>query len=247
MSKQVVKGQKFFATMVEWDVSERETLDRKIRWMTWGLVSSSVLIVGLVGAIVPLTVLHEFIAMPVLIDKRTGEYEVRVGTQRINVAEAKNETRMIADIALHVRSRESFTRGEAEQNYRVVFNQLPEEDRGRWRHDYVVKPTAWLNTLGVRDKIRIANPSVQWLPSNPDMPNARSVQYRFDQEERRAGQIPTTQPMITTMTFTYDPKAIPSTVEDIATNPFGFVVLNYRTDPAGRKRELSLTEPGAQQ
>lgn len=247
MSKQAVKSQKFFATMVEWDVSERESLDKKIRWLTVGLIGSGVLIVGLVSAIVPLTVLHEFIPMPVLIDKRTGEYDVRVGMQRIDVTDPKNETRMIADIALHVRARESFTRGEAEQNYRVVFNQLPEDDRNRWRHEYVEKPTAWLNTLGVRDKIRMANPSVQWLPSNPDMPNVRSVQYRFDQIEQLAGKVPTTQPKITTMTFTYDPKAVPSTVEDIATNPFGFVSLNYRTDPAGRKREINSTEPGAQQ
>lgn len=237
MSKQPADVTKFFATMVEWDVSEREALDMKLKIRTYGLIAASILIVGLVAAVVPLTIMHEFTPIPIVVDKQTGNYEVRVGKERMNVDD-KHEPRMIADIAIHVKAREGFTRGEAEQNYRIVFNQLPDDLRAQWRHDYVVKPTAMLNTFGPRDQIKIVNPSIQWLPSNPSMPNARSAQFRFDKEKRLSGHVPTTQPYIATLTFTYDPDAVPNTIDDLATNPFGFQVPNYRADPAGPEKEI---------
>ena len=246
MSSKPVKGEKFYATMVQWDISERESIDKKFRLSVVANIVLGVLVVGLVATIIPLTTMHEFTPIPIVVDRRTAEYEVRVGKERMNVDE-KNEQRMIADVAIHVRARESFSRGEAEQNFRIVFNQLPEEERARWRHDYVEAPTAWLKTLGIRDQIKLVNPSIQWLPKNPEMPNTRSVQFRFDKEERFAGRPATTQPMISTLTFTYDQKTVPNTIEDLATNPFGFKVLSYRRDAAGRKKELSLAEERATQ
>lgn len=237
MSKKPVEATTFFATMVEWDVSEREAIDKKLRFRGAMMIVEGVIIAGLVLAVIPLTTLKEFITIPVVVDKQTGNYEVRDGKERINVSD-KYEQRMIADIAIHVKAREGFTRGESEQNYRTVFNQLPEDERGKWRHDYVDKPTALLNTLGARDQIRVANPSIQWLPTNPETPKLRSAQFRFDKERRLAGRPATTQPFIATLTFTYDQGAVPNTVEDLATNPFGFQVLNYRADPAGPEREL---------
>lgn len=241
MSKKQAEPTQFFATMVEWDVSEREMLDRKIRLRTVVMVGSLVLNAALVAAVVSFPPLHEFLPIPIVVDKQTGTYEVRSGKERMNVDD-KNEQRMIADITIHVNAREAFTRGEAEQNYRIVFNQLPEDQRAKWRHDFVDVPTALLNTLTVRDQIKVVNPSIQWLPSNPSMPKARSAQFRFDKEEHLAGRVPTTQPYIATLTFTYDPAMVPTMIEDIATNPFGFEVLNYRADPAGPKREMKADD-----
>lgn len=237
MSKNPVKGTTFYATMLEWSVSEREAIERKVKILSVAFGGACVVIIGLIAAIIPLTVMHEFTPIPIVVDKQTGDYEVRVGMERMHVSE-KNQQRIVADVAKHVMAREGFTRGEAENNYRTVFNQLPEEDRPKWRSDYVDKPSALLNTLSARDQIKVVNPNVQWLPPSPDTPNVRTVQFRFDKEKRLASRVPTTQPMISTVTFTYDTNAVPTTVEDLATNPFGFVVLNYRADPAGREREL---------
>lgn len=244
MSNKQAEPAKFFATMIEWDVSERQALDSKIRWRTAIMVGSLILNVALVAAVVPLTTLHEFQPIPIVVDKQTGTYEVRDGKERMNT-EDKHEQRMIADMGIHVKAREAFTRGEAENNYRIVFNQLPEDQRAKWRHDYVEDSKSLLNTLTVRDQIKLVNPSIQWLPSNPSMPNARSAQFRFDKEEHLAGRVPTTQPFIATLTFTYDPAMVPTTIQDLMTNPFGFEVLNYRADPAGPKRELKTDNAGS--
>ncbi len=241
MSKKPADATTFFATMIEWDVSEREALDRKLKIRTIGFIGMSILAVGLVAAVIPLTMMHEFTPIPIVVDKQTGNYEVRVGKERMNVDD-KHEQRMIADIAIHVRARESFTRGEAELNYRTVFNQLPEDLRGQWRHDYVEKPTAFLNTLGSKDQVKVVNPSIQWLPSNPSMPKARSAQFRFDKEKHLVGHVTTTQPYIATLTFTYDADAVPTVIDDLATNPFGFQVVNYRADPAGPEREVKVDD-----
>lgn len=238
MSATSPQAEKFYAERQTWEQSEREAKDKKIRLLTIVTSILGVCLFVAVVAIIPLLNLHDFTPITVLVDKLTGDYEVRVGKQKINLEDKANDERMVADIAKHVKARESFTRGEAEQNYRTVWNQLPEDQRPKWRHDYVELPTAWLNTLTKSDQIKVTNPSIQWLPTPPGERNYRVAQFRYDQEKYLSGRVPTTQPFIATLTFTYDPAAVPSTIEDLATNPFGFVVSNYRADPAGPAREM---------
>lgn len=231
--------QKFFAQRIDWDTSERDSMERKLRFLKVISIAEGAVIVALIAAVVPLITMHEFVPISVIQDKFSGDYEVRVGKEKINVEDKKNEQRMVADVARHVRAREGFTRGEAEQNFRTVFNQLPEEQRPEWRQQYVESPQSMIKRLAVRDQIKIVNPSITWLPSNDSMPNHRIAQFRFDKEKYLAGRVPTRQSFIATLTFTYDNRYVPEQIDDLATNPFGFVVANYRVDPTGPEREIS--------
>lgn len=239
------EAKKFFTDRVNWETSERLSLYRRATGLKWFAIAGWVVASIAIAAVLPLTVMHEFVPIMVIVDKLSGDYEVRHGKQKINTEDKRNDNRMVADIARHVRARVAFTRGEAEQNYRIVFNQIPEEDQGAWRKEYVTSDKAYLKTLTVKDQIKVVSPSVQWLPTHDSLPNHRTAQFRFEKEKRLGGRPPTRQSYIATLTFTYDPKRIPSDIDDLATNPFGFVVVNYNLDPAGPERPIK--EEGATQ
>jgi type IV secretion system protein VirB8 len=239
------KAVKFFEERVDWQTSERDQLENRSKLYKWGAISGWAFAIISIAAVIPLVQLHEFTPIMVLVDRITGDYEVRVGKQKINTEDKRNEARMVADIAKHVRARESFTRGEAEQNYRVVFNQLDESLRAEWTREYVSSPDSPIKKYGLRDQIKLANESIQWLPSTDSLPNHRIAQYRFDKVRKIDGKVPTRQPYVATLTFTYSTDNIPKILDDLVTNPFGFAVANYRADPAGPEKVFDEKERGA--
>lgn len=241
------KAVKFFEERVEWEISDREKLENRSKLFKWGMISGWSVAAIAIAAVIPLTVLHDFIPITLIVDKITGDYEVRYGKEKINVEDKRNDGRMVADIGKFVRAREGFTRGEAEQNYRIVYNQLTEELRPEWHREYVTSKDSPIKKYGVRDQIKLANESIQWLPSNDTLPNHRVAQYRFDKVRKLEGRPATTQPYIATLTFTYDSKNIPKILEDLVTNPFGYTVANYHADAAGPERVLVDQGQGGRQ
>jgi len=233
----------FFAEVIDWKASQQQLQDNRTNLFKLGMISGWTVAVIAIAAVIPLTVLHDFVPITIVVDKISGDYEVRYGKEKINVEDKRNELRMVADIGRFVRAREGFTRGEAEQNYRTVYNQLEEDLRPEWHREYVSSKDSPIKKYGTKDQIKLANESIQWLPSNDTLPNHRVAQYRFDKVRKLEGRPPSTQSYVATLTFSYNTKSIPKELDDLVTNPFGFSVANYRADAAGPER--ALLEQGA--
>jgi hypothetical protein len=150
---------------------------------------------------------------------------------------------MIADVGRYVRAREGFTRGEAETIYRAVWFASDEALRGQWDSEFRAdrNPQALIATLSARDQIKLVNLSVSFLPS--DSPSLRIAQVRYEKERRVGANAPTTQKMVSTLTFKYDVASIPSTTEGIILNPLGFTVINYRADKETEEKVIGADRP----
>ena len=228
----------FFAESVDWETSDRQKLKQAATgWKYFGLSGWAIAAIA-IAAVIPLTALHEYVPVVATVDKQTGTTEVRVGKQRLDMDDPKNERIMIADLGRYVKAREGFTRGEAENNYQTVFYMSEESLRGAWDAEYKpeLNKQALLNILTAKDQIKLVNISVQFLPS--DKPELKVAQVRYDKEKRIGSNPPTTQRFVSTFTFTYDTKYIPRTVEGIILNPHGFAALNYRKDKETEEREI---------
>jgi type IV secretory pathway component VirB8 len=243
LSSQAVK---FFAERIDWESSDRQLQANRLALFKWGMISGWVVAFIAIAAVIPLTALHDFIPITILVDKITGDYEVRYGKEKINVEDKANQLRMVADIGKFVRAREGFTRGEAEQNYRVIYNQLDDDLRPEWHTEFVTSKESPIKKYGAKDQIKLVNESIQWLPSPDKLPNHRVAQYRFDKIRKLEGRPATTQPYIATLTFSYNASNIPKELSDLVTNPYGFTVVNYRADAAGPERLLVAEQGGRQ-
>ncbi len=229
----------FFAEQIDWDKSDREKLREAVTgwkyfaFFGWGIATVAI------AAVIPLLTLHEFIHVVATVDKQTGQTDIRVGKQRVNMDDPTNERKMIADLGRYVKAREGFTRGEAESNYLTVYYMSASNMRGTWDAEYKpeLNPKALLNTMTATDQIKLVNMSVQFLPS--DTPKFKVAQVRYDKEKRIGSAPPTTQRFISTFTFTYDPANIPKAVEGLIVNHDGFVALNYRADKETEERQIA--------
>jgi type IV secretory pathway component VirB8 len=237
------QAKRFFTEKINWDTSERQALKERATGWKWFSIAGWGIAVTAIAAVIPLTALHDFVPISIVVDKFTGEYEVRVGKERFDMGDKKNEQRMVADIGRFVKAREGFTRAESESNYRIVYYSLAEDLRGAWDNEYLpqLNPRSLLATLSVRDQIKIVNPTIAYLPEGPD-PKYKVAQLRFDKERRYAGKPATRQPYLATVTFYYDTANVPKTVEGLIANAFGFTVANYRADEQGPEREIRDTQ-----
>lgn len=221
---------RFFAECVNFDESYINGLNRSVRnWRAFAAVGWSVAVVGVVAS-ASMASMHEFVPVIARVDRLTGTADVSVGRERMNITDQKNERMMIADLIRYTKAREGFTRGEAESNYVTVWVMSDPSLRGAWDKEYRadLNPQALINTMGVRDRVTLANISVSFLPT--DSSKYRMVQVRYDKEKRVGASDPTTQRFVSSFTFNYDVDAIPTTAEGIAVNFAGFQALNYRRD-----------------
>lgn len=220
----------FFAECVNFDESLIEGLKKSARnWRTIAALGWSVAVIGMVATVI-MASMHEFIPVVVKVDRLTGTADVSVGRERVDVADKKNERMIIADLIRYTKAREGFTRGEAEGNYVTVWVMSEPSLRGAWDKEYRadLNPQALVNTMGVRDQIKLTNISVSFLPT--DSSKYRTALVRYDKERHIGSSEPTTQRFASSFTFHYDANAIPTTTEGIAVNFAGFQALNYRRD-----------------
>ncbi|MES3022786.1 MAG: type IV secretion system protein [Pseudomonadota bacterium] len=220
----------FFAECVNFDESYIDDLKKSARnWRTFAAFGWTVAVIGVVAS-VSMVSIHQFVPVIAKVDRLTGTADVSVGLERVNMADPKNERMMIADLIRYTKAREGFTRGEAESNYVTVWVMSDPSLRGDWDKEYRadLNPQALINTMGVKDQIKLVNISVSFLPT--DSPKYRMVQVRYDKEKRVGAGDPTTQRFVSSYTFNYDVDAIPTTAEGIAVNFAGFQALNYRRD-----------------
>ncbi|HYD60584.1 MAG TPA: VirB8/TrbF family protein [Noviherbaspirillum sp.] len=236
----------FLREQIDWNQSSRDELEEKSKRRLWSAIAGWTVASISIATVIPLIALHEFIPIQVVVDRRDGTYEVKVGKERIDIHDQKNEQRMIADIGRFVNARWGFTRGEAENNFRIVYYSLPAEMRPAWEQEYrpELNKRSPLNIYGPKDQVKIVNPSITWLPSDND--KYKVAQFRFDLEKRLQGKAPTRQPYVATLTYNYDPANVPGNIEGLIANAFGFTVINHRADPSGPEREIPDVSTGGQ-
>jgi type IV secretory pathway component VirB8 len=238
----------FFAENVDRETSDREKLENsKKGWTAFAIAGWSIAVVA-IAAIIPLCTLHEFIPATIIVDRVSGDYQVRIGKERVDVGDKKNEQRMISDIGRFVKAREGFSRAEAEANYKTVYYSLLSTLRDAWDAEYLsTNPRALINTMSAFDQLRIVNPSITWLPSTDADKKIRVAQYRFEKERRLQGRAHTVQAYVATLSYTYDSSNVPADVDGLIYNAFGFTVINYRADPQGPEHEIQEAAKGGQQ
>ncbi len=230
----------FFAENIDFDESENDRLEKRAQgWRAFAIAGWTVGVIGIVAA-ASLSHLHEFIPVLARVDVLTGNADVHVGKERIDMADPKNERMMLADLIRYTRAREGFTRAESENNYLTVYVMSEPGIRGAFDEEYRPErnPNALLNKLSAKDQIKLENISVSFLPS--DSPRNRVAQVRYDKERRIGANEATTQRYVSTFTFTYDPAAIPTSAEGITANFAGFQALNYRRDKETEEARIAV-------
>lgn len=231
--------EKFFTERIDWDTSERKSIEQRAKgWKYFGIAGWTLATVAVI-TIIPLLALKEWVPIVVKVDRLTGSSEVQVGRQAVDMYSKDSEAMMTADLGRYVRAREGFTRGEAENNYATVWWMSSDTVRADFDAEFLEakNPEALMARLSAKDSIRIINMSVSFLPT--DSPKLRTAQVRFDKIRRVGALAPTTQRMISTISYTYDVANIPKKVDGLIVNPFGFQASTFRTDKETEERPLT--------
>jgi type IV secretory pathway component VirB8 len=233
-------AKRIYAENISWEASESRAAERSRKLWKVGTVSGWALAILCTASVAPLMHFQHIVPAVILVDRATGDYKVERDGHALTVAgSAESQARFFSDLGKYVKAREGFTRGEADVNYSTVWLMSSPEIRGQW--DAFYKPDlnkqSPLNTMQSADSIKLANLSFSTLPSSE--PGVHVAQVRYDLVKQIGQLPPTTQRMVSTVTFKYDSANVPSDMDEYILNAFGFEVVNYRRDEDGIVRQIT--------
>lgn len=225
--------QAYYVAAVDWDQQKREderrsgVIKTRIAW-TAGIIAGLAVLSN-----ASLWPLKEVIPAIIRVDNATGAYDVQTPGETLVIGEPRNQKIVIGDVGRYVMSREGFTRGEAESNYRTVYFMSCGPVRAEWNQYFnpETNPNSPVKTMLPTDSERVDIQNYTFLPTDTD--DLRVVQVRFDKTVTKGVAAPTKTRYISTMTVKYDKGNIPLLTKDQHVNPFGFCVINYRRDQEG--------------
>lgn len=229
-----------YAENVTWEESKALNDERSRKVWKIGTISGWGLAILCTVSVAPLMHFQHIVPAVILVDHATGDYKVeRDGRAITQGSNPDSQQRFFSDLGRYVKAREGFTRGEADVNYTTVWLMSAPELRGPW--DAYYKPDlnkqAPLATMQAADTWKLSNFSYSLLPSSE--PGVHVAQVRYDLV-KQVGQLPpTSQRMVSTVTFKYDPANVPSDMDEYTLNAFGFEVTNYRRDEDGIVRQIT--------
>ena len=188
--------------------------------------------------------LKTFVPTVIRVNNLTGEFDVDKQGQHINVSDKRNEKIMQTDLARYIRAREGFTRGEAQRNYNVAYLMSCGAVRAEVANYFMPEKNKQspLLTMGVSDSDVVNIQSITFLPT--DSEDLRVAQVRFDKVQLRGGVAKIKQTYISTISYKYPPDNVPSNLEDMTVNAFGFCADNYRRDQEGEPVVLDSGSAG---
>lgn len=239
--------QAYFSAAIDWDAQRRLDLERRaarstaIAWVC-GVVSG--LSVLSVSVLLPL---KEFVPTVIRVDNATGAYDVQAPGELVHVGLARDQKILLSDVARYVLSREGFTRGEAEANYKTAYLMSCGPVRAQWEAYFnpQVNAQSPVKTMSATDSERAEILNVTFLPT--DREDLRVAQVRFDKTLTRGVAAPVRTRYIATLTVQYDPSNVPTRIKDLHVNAFGFCALNYRRDQEGAPQVLAVPDIAAVQ
>ncbi|KVN48755.1 hypothetical protein WT12_08395 [Burkholderia territorii] len=214
--------------------------ERKEKLLKFGTISGWGIAILVSASVAPLLHFQHVVATVVVVDKVTGDYKIeRDGTAVVTPGNPAFNQRAISDLGHFVKAREGFSRAEADTNYKTVWLMSSPDLRGQW--DAYYKPDlnkqSPLNLLGAADVKLLQNFSYSFLPTSE--PDVHVAQVRYDLVTQIGQLPPTSQRMVSTVTFKYDKANVPSDMDDYTLNAFGFTVTNYHADVDGPARTLT--------
>ena len=220
-----------------WEIDRALMLERSERRAWW--VASAGLILGLIGiaAVFVQGPLRRVVEIPIVVDRVTGEATIqqRLSVETIPPMEALDKH----NLATFVRARESyswmFLQRDFDQVARmavpVVFNDYNRQFEG---------DAALQKKMGASEDWRINVVGVR-LAASGRSGNRGEATVTYDKVVRVTDRnLPdVTTRHVASVVFQYQPKVL-AKERDRLENPFGFVVMAYRSDP-----EINTAAPGA--
>ena len=233
MTSEENKHSEYFNEAASWDKDKRLSEKNEIKfWKIAGV--SGIVFAGLMGcSVMFLLPLKTFVPQVIRVDNATGSYDVKVAGEGLSVGESRNEKIIISDVTRYVKSRESFTRAEAEESYRTIYLMSCGIVRAEWDNYFKpeLNPKSPVAVLSNQDADRVTVQSVTFLQSLDELTKVAQVQ--FEKTIFRGTSSPLKYRYVSTMTLRYDEKNIPSNQQNFYLNPFGFCVTDYRRDQVG--------------
>lgn len=225
--------ERYFQAAASWDADSRnaERLSLK-RYKALGI--GAVVFAAIMGvAVTTLLPLKEFVPIIIRVENATGAYDVKPAGEKLDVGESRNEKIVISDVARYIKAREGFTRGEAEENYKMVYLMSCGTQRAEW--DNYINPQLNKKSpvlmLTNQDSDRITVQSVTFLQSLDE--DTKTAQVQFEKTVSRGTTPPLKYRYVATLGVRYDPTNIPSNQLNFYLNPFGFCTETYRRDQVG--------------
>jgi type IV secretion system protein VirB8 len=177
-------------------------------------------LVGLAG----LTPLKTVVPYVIRVDNSTGITEVLSGLTETR--ETYSEVVTKANAARYVMAREGFVTSEVRNNFLTVTLMSDQAEQGRFAAWYGAKnPESPQVLLGRSATARVEVKSISMI-------SKEVVQVRFLKTVTRGDEVKKTH-WVSTLTYSYSNAQMSAT--DRLTNPLGFIVSVYRSDPEGQQ------------
>ncbi|HDR9474416.1 VirB8 family type IV secretion system protein [Burkholderia multivorans] len=234
------KPQQVYAESRTFEEHHAEKTARKEKLLTFGTISGWGIAILVTLSAAPLLHFQHVVATAIVVDRVTGDYKIeRDSMAVVTPGSPEFNQRAISDLGRFVKAREGFSRAEADGNYKTVWLMSSPELRGQW--DAYYKPDlnkqSPLNIMGAGDLKLLQNFSYSFLPTSE--PGAHVAQVRYDLITQIGQLPPTSQRMVSTVTFKYSKDNVPTDMDDYTLNAFGFEVVNYHADVDGPSRTLT--------
>ena len=226
-----------FASNQSWELDRALMLERSERRAWWVAIAG--LVLGLIGiaAVFVQGPLRRVVEIPIVVDRMTGEATIqqRLSVETIPPMEALDKH----NLATFVRAREGYSWMFLQRDFDQVARMAVPAVFGDYNRQFE-GDAALQKKLGAGEDWRINVIGVR-LAASGRAGNRGEAQVTYDKVVRLIDRnLPdVTTRHVASVVFQYQPKVL-AKEKDRLENPFGFVVLAYRSDP-----EINTAAPGA--
>lgn len=222
----------FFAEAADWDHLRYKTALKNNKTLKIICTILFVLFIISMCSIFFMLPLKEIVPVVIRVNEMTGKYDVQGRGFEFNMSDKKNEATIFQDVIRYIKSRESFTRGQAETLYNTAYLMSCGAVREDVKNYYLadINPESPLNKMRPEDSSTI---DVRYYAFIPSIDETKTVQVRYSLTHDIKGKHKKISQHIATITFRYSKNNIPDDLNDRSLNAFGFCAINYQTSQEG--------------
>lgn len=218
----------FSRSNAAWEVDRAEMLERSERRAWRVAMASGFVAVLAVGAVLAHGPLQQVVPLPIVVDKRTGETTVqqRLSEETVPVQEALDKH----NAAIFVRNREAYSWWWLQRDYEQVARMAVPAVFADYRRQFEGE-AALQKRLAGKEEWRIDVVGVRLAAAGRTGNRGEAtVTYEKTVRQPARGAPDLTTRHVASLVYEYQPKVL-ANEKDRLDNPFGFVVLAYRSDP----------------
>jgi len=218
----------FSRSNAAWEVDRTEMLERSERRAWRVAMASGFVAVLAVGAVLAHGPLQQVVPLPIVVDKRTGETTVqqRLSEETVPVQEALDKH----NAAIFVRNREAYSWWWLQRDYEQVARMAVPAVFADYRRQFEGE-AALQKRLAGNEEWRIDVIGVRLAATGRSGNRGEAtVTYEKTVRQPARGAPDLTTRHVASLVYEYQPKVL-ANEKDRLDNPFGFVVLAYRSDP----------------